>query len=53
MQNKQLTDSEKLDILNKRMKRMEISTHIQTFIILAGFIGVVTFGELLKKTNGK
>ena len=53
MEKVQLTDSEKLDILNKRMKRMEVSTHIQTLIILAGFIGVVTFGELLKKINGK
>lgn len=47
-----LTDSEKLDAINKRVKRMETSTHIQTFLMVAGFIGIISLaalGEKLKK----
>jgi hypothetical protein len=49
MEEKKLTDSEKLDILSKRMKRAEISQNIQTVITIIGFLGVVSLGALLSK----
>ena len=44
-----LTDSEKLDILSQRIKRMEYSQHIQTAIVIIGFLGIISFGALLVK----
>ena len=44
-----LTDSEKLDILSQRIKRMEYSQHIQTAIVIIGFLGIISFGALLIK----
>lgn len=47
-----MTDSEKLDALHRRVRRMETSTHIQTFLMVAGFIGIISLaalGEKLKK----
>ena len=49
MEQKQLTDSEKLDILSKRMKRAEISQNIQTVITIIGFLGVISLGALITK----
>lgn len=49
MEQKQLTDSEKLDILSKRMKRAEISQNIQTVITVIGFLGVLSLGAFIKK----
>lgn len=57
MEQKQLTDSEKLDILSKRMRRMEVSTNVQTFIMVVGFLGIVSLSGLViklkEKINGK
>lgn len=47
--NKELTDSEKLNILSQRIKRMEISQHIQTGIVIIGFLGIISFGALIKE----
>jgi hypothetical protein len=49
MAEKILTDSEKLDILNKRMKRVEISTHLQTAVVVIGFLGIVSLASLIDK----
>jgi hypothetical protein len=49
MEQKQLTDSEKLDILSKRMKRAEISQNIQTVITIVGFLGILSLGTLIGK----
>jgi len=49
--NTQLTDSEKIDYLNKRLKRMEYSQHIQTAIAVIVFLGIVNFGVLLTKVK--
>ena len=51
MQTKQLTDSEKIDLLNTRIKRMEVSQHIQTAIAIIAFLGIVNFGMFLKKAQ--
>ena len=48
---KEMTDSEKLNILSQRMKRMEISQHIQTGIVIVGFLGILSFGALLNKVK--
>jgi hypothetical protein len=50
-QTTQLTDSEKLDALNRRIKRMEYSQHIQTAIAVIVFLGIVNFGMLLTKVK--
>lgn len=52
-ENKPLTDSEKLDILSKRMKRMEASTHLHTLIVVIGFLGIVSMGALLSDVKKK
>jgi len=49
IQQKQLTDSEKLDILSKRMKRAEVSQNIQTVITIVGFLGIISLGTLISK----
>ena len=51
MEEKKLTDSEKLDILAKRMKRAEISQNIQTAITIIGFLGVISLGALITKVK--
>jgi hypothetical protein len=51
MQTKQLTDSEKIDVLNVRIKRMEVSQHIQTAIAIIAFLGIVNFGMFLKRAQ--
>lgn len=48
-----MTDSEKLDHIHKQMRRMEISTHIQTAIVVIGFLGIISLGALIEKTKGK
>lgn len=48
---KQLTDSEKIDLLNLRIKRMELSQHIQTAIAIIAFLGILNFGMLISKTK--
>jgi len=53
VENKNLTDSEKLDHIHKQMRRMEVSTHIQTAIAVICFLGVlglVNVAGKLKKT---
>jgi len=44
-----LSDSEKLDILNRRLKRMETSQHIQTAIAIIVFLGILNFSMLVGK----
>jgi hypothetical protein len=46
-----MTDSEKLDRLNRRLRRMEVSQHIQTAIVVIAFLGIVSLGTLIKKTK--
>jgi hypothetical protein len=53
MEQKQLTDSEKLDILSKRMKRIEISTNLQTAIVLIGFLGIISLSTLIEKIKNR
>jgi hypothetical protein len=53
MEEKQLTDSQKLDILNKRMKRIETSTHIHTIVVIIGFLGVISLGSLIQNLKSK
>jgi len=52
-----LTDSEKIDAMFRRQKRMEISTHTQTLIMIATFFGIISiasiFSEVKNITNGK
>lgn len=50
-ENKPLTDSEKLDKLNQRLKRMEASQHIQTAIAVVVFLGILNFSSLLAKAK--
>lgn len=51
MEQKILTDSEKLDVLNRRIRRMEASQHIQTIIVVVGFLGIISFASLIKKAK--
>ena len=49
----ELTDSEKLDILSKRMKRIELSTHLHTLVVIIGFLGVVSLASVIGKIKNK
>lgn len=44
-----LTDSEKLSVLNKRLKRIEISNNIQTGLVVIAFFGIVSLAVLSRK----
>ena len=46
-----MTDSEKLDVLNKRMRRAEISQNIQTALTIIAFLGIVSLGSLIVKVK--
>lgn len=48
-QPKVLTDSEKLDILNERLRKIQRNSNIQTLIVIAGFVGIISVGALLQK----
>jgi hypothetical protein len=51
MEKKVYTDSEKLDHIHKQMRRMEISTHVQTGIAIIGFLallGLISIADKLK-----
>jgi hypothetical protein len=49
VENNQLTDSQKLDIIKKQMRRIEISTHVQTAIVIIGFLGIISLGAMVGK----
>lgn len=51
MEQKQLNIDEKLDLMNKRIKRMEISQNIQTAITIIGFLGIISFASLITKVK--
>lgn len=53
MEDRKLTVDEKLDLMNKRLKRMEISQNIQTAIVLLGFVGIISLGGLVSKIKSK
>lgn len=44
-----MTDSEKLDDISKRIKRIEIKSWIHLTVVILGFIGVVSLGDALRK----
>lgn len=46
-----LTDSEKIELIGRRIKRMEFSQHIQTAITILVFLGVVNFAMLATKAK--
>jgi hypothetical protein len=53
MEQKQYTDSEKLDHIHKQMRRMEISTHIQTGIAIIGFLGLLGLISIADKLKNQ
>jgi hypothetical protein len=53
MGNKTYTDSEKLDHIHKQMRRMEVSTHIQTGIAIIGFLAVLGLISIADKLKNK
>lgn len=52
-QKKALTDSEKLDSINRKMKRMEASTHVQTTIAIVGFLALLGLIQIAGKLKDK
>jgi hypothetical protein len=50
---KEYTDSEKLDHIHRQMRRMEVSTHIQTGIAIIGFLALVGLIQIAGKLKGK
>lgn len=51
MENKTPSDTEKIDFLVKKIKHIELSTHIQTAIMIVGFFGILSVGALLSKVK--
>ncbi len=48
-----MTDSEKLDDITKRLKRVEISSDIHTIINILIFLGIASVGALITKVKNK
>lgn len=44
-----LTDSEKLDLINKRLKTVERNSFIHVGVILLGFLGIISISALISK----
>lgn len=44
-----MTDSEKLDVIEKRLRRVEVSSYIHVAVVIIGFLGIVTLGEMIGK----
>ncbi len=53
MEKKVYTDSEKLDHIHKQMRRMEISTHVQTGIAIIGFLALLGLISVAGKLKNK
>lgn len=47
-----MTDSEKLDKINERLKRVEINSHIHIAIVIIGFLGIASLKSLINKAKG-
>lgn len=45
----ELTDSQKLDVINERVKRMEIIHAVHTVVVVLAFIGILHIGDIVKK----
>ncbi len=50
---KQLTDSEKLDSINARLKRVEINSFIHVAIVVVTFLGIISLSDLISKVKAK
>ena len=52
-----MTDSEKLDYIQRSIKRNERMQALQTLVVVLGFIGIISLGTLIDKAkkfaNGK
>lgn len=48
-----MTDSEKLDAINKEVKRIKIIHGVGVVIILLGFLGVASLSDALQKIKNK
>lgn len=46
-----ISDSEKLDVLNKRLKRIQSSTDIQTGLMILAFLGLVSLASLVNEVK--
>jgi hypothetical protein len=53
MEQKPLTDSEKLDVLNLRLKKIQAAQMISTTIAILVFIGFINFQVLKKELLSK
>jgi hypothetical protein len=47
-----LTDSEKIEAINRRTKVIERNSYVHITIVLLGFLGIVTIGALMNKIKG-
>ena len=46
-----LTDSEKLDLINLKIKRIERNSYIHITVVLLGFLGILSLGALVEKAK--
>ena len=49
METKPLTIDEKLDVMSKRLKHVEINSYIHIGIVIIGFFGILSLTEFIKK----
>jgi len=52
MKLEEMTDSQKLEDIGKRIRRIEINSHIHLAIIVLGFVGLFSLKEVIKKVKG-
>jgi hypothetical protein len=43
------TIDSKIDVINKRIRRMEIESKIQVAIVILAFVGVLSLTDLMRK----
>jgi len=44
-----MTDTEKLDDIRKKLRKMEIESKIQVVVVILTFVGIISLPHLIKK----
>lgn len=44
-----MTDSERLVIIEQKLKKVELNSYVHITIVILGFLGVLSLGSLIQK----
>ena len=51
MEKENLTDSQKLDIIERKIRKIETNSYIHIAIVLLGFLGILSISALVGKAK--